>query len=137
MIKERNIQGSPEKLHKTKFGVFSDSHWFYFFESIEEADSFLSALDAGWNKDVHCAEVELAVDGAVNNVLKQFWYSSLGDVAATALNTKARWNSEAIAVNEWQARCYELLEDYKLSVTEQTAVSVSDFLSTLPQLEIV
>ena len=135
MITVKAINGSPEYIPKTTHGVHCDGVNFYFFESVEERQQFMNTLPVVWNKDAHCAEIELAVDGKVNDVLKQFWYISLGDVAATALNTKARWNTEAISVNEWQARCYELLEDYKLSVTESTAISPKDFIDTLPKFD--
>lgn len=86
-----------------------------------------------WDKEAHCQEIEAAVDALIFGKLNELWYASLGDVAATALNTKARWNEEAIAVNEWQAKCYESLEDYKEEVTEQIAQPIETFINSLPQ----
>ena len=134
MIKVANINGSPESTPNTKHGVHCDGDFFYFFESKPERESFLAALPVVWDHHTHCAEIEAAVDNLVKNQLNDLWYASLGDLAATALNTKARWNEEAVWVNEWQAQCYELLEDYKLSVTEATALSSEDFIATLPKL---
>jgi len=90
-------------------------------------------LTPAWDKQAHSQEIEAAVDALIFGKLNELWYASLGDVAATALNTKARWNEEAIAVNEWQAKCYELLEDYKEEVTEQTAQPIETFINSLPK----
>lgn len=89
-----------------------------------------------WDKETHLSEIEAAVDNLVRSQLTDLWYASLGDLAATALNSKARWNEEAILVNEWQSKCYELFEDYKLSVTEETSQSIEDFINSLPTLQI-
>lgn len=89
-----------------------------------------------WSKEAHLFEIETAVDNLVKNQLTDLWYASLGDLAATALNSKARWNEEAILVNEWQAKCYELLEDYKEEVTEETAQPIETFINSLPKFDI-
>lgn len=44
MIKVKNINGSPASNPKTKFGVHSDSSYFYFFESNQERENFISSL---------------------------------------------------------------------------------------------
>lgn len=133
MITVANINGVPESSHDKGFGCHSDNSNFYFFESREEASAFYASLKSGWDKNSHCAEIEAAVDLLVRNQLNDLWYASMGDLSATALNTKARWNEEAISVNEWQSKCYELFEDYKLSVAEQTALSTEDFINSLPK----
>lgn len=133
MITLPNINGSPEQWHDKGFGHHSDTNSFYFFESEADREAFFANRVVEWSKEAHIAEVESAVDSLVSSTLNDLWYASLGDLAATALNTKARWNAEAIAVNEWQAKCYELLEDYKLLVTEESAQPIETFINSLPK----
>jgi len=45
MITVANINGAPESVPNTKFGVHSDSEYFYFFESVEERKEFLNIQD--------------------------------------------------------------------------------------------
>lgn len=132
MIKVKNINSIPESTPTDYVARHSDGAFFYFFETQEEWESFFSSIPKVWSKESHLSEIEAAVDNLVRSQLTDLWYASLGDLAATALNTKARWNEEAISVNEWQSKCYELFEDYKLSVIEATALSTEDFLATLP-----
>lgn len=133
MIKVNNINGIPESTPTNYVAKHNDGAFFYFFETKDEWEEFFSSLPKVWSKEAYLFEIETAVDNLVKNQLTDLWYASLGDLAATALNSKARWNEEAILVNEWQSKCYELFEDYKLSVTEQTALSTETFINSLPK----
>lgn len=80
----------------------------------------------------HKIEVEAAVDKLVNNVLLEYWYNSIGDVAAIAINPDSIWNQEAIALNEWYNNIYEALKIYKDNVNLQNYMQIDAFISTLP-----
>jgi len=115
--------------------LFMDGDRVLMFATDLELENYMQNLPVVFDLSAHLIEVEAAVDALIESKLKQHWYKSLGDIAATALNTESRWNSEAVALNQWQGQCYELLEDYKLSVTEQTALSTEDFIDTLPKFD--
>ena len=43
--RKKNINGKPENEHENLFGVHVDNEKYYFFESVEERNSFFKELD--------------------------------------------------------------------------------------------
>lgn len=78
------------------------------------------------------AQVEEAVDTLVRSVLERHWYRSIGEVAAISINAESKWQAEAIALNDWYNRVYELLDEYKAG---EAVVSAEQFVDALPVFE--
>lgn len=82
-----------------------------------------------YEKQSNNVVVEEAVDVYTDKTLTDYWYKSIGEVAAVIQDINSPWNGEAIAINEWYNQCYELLYSYKNS---DKIMTPEEFIKTLP-----
>lgn len=132
MIKVNNISGSPETIPNTKFGLYSDAEFFYFFESDNERESFLESLN------VFSLEAWKAEANQLHNELFASYYAPLkyegeADIALTALNS-AQYAQEALSLAKWRNDTFDIIE----AVTEAEAqlITPTEFINSLPLLNV-
>ena len=82
-----------------------------------------------YEKESNNVVVENAVDAYTKKTLTDYWYKSIGEVAAIIQDINSIWNREAIAINEWYNNCYELLHAYK---NGNKIMTPEQFINTLP-----
>lgn len=132
MIKVPNINGKPETIPNTSFGVYSDETHFYFFESDGERIAHLESLNVFdfnlWKSEAN----------ALHNELFTSYYSPLkyegeADIALTALNS-AQYAEEALKLSKWRNDTFDLIE----AVTEDIAQQMTpqDFINQLPIFDV-
>lgn len=82
-----------------------------------------------YEKETNNVLVEEAVDVYTEQTLTEYWYKSIGEVAAVIEVKTSPWNAEAIAINAWYNQCYEMLYAYMNSTKIMTP---EQFINTLP-----
>jgi hypothetical protein len=82
-----------------------------------------------YDKQTNNVLVEEAVDVYTNKTLYNYWYKSIGEVAAINLDVNSQWNGEAVAINLWYNQVYELLYTYKNS---DEIMTPEQFIESLP-----
>ena len=82
-----------------------------------------------YDKQTNNVLVEEAVDVYTNKTLFDYWYKSIGEVAAINLDVNSQWNGEAVAINLWYNQVYELLYTYKNS---DEIMTPEQFIESLP-----
>lgn len=102
------------------------------FDNKEERTAYLNSLPQLWSKEAYAAEINAAHDA----LYRQLWASKnyLGnwEVLSAALQSDV-YNTEANAILKWYWDSYAIIEQHLATVTEQTALSIEDFISQLPQ----
>ena len=78
----------------------------------------------------HKTDMEQAVDALVNQTMQELWYASKGDIAINALDPNSIWQEEAQALSAWINATYATLQNYLATVTEETYVSIEDFVNS-------
>lgn len=78
----------------------------------------------------HKTDMEQAVDALVNQTMQELWYASKGDIAINALDPNSIWQEEAQALSGWINATYATLQNYLATVTEETYVSIEDFVNS-------
>ena len=78
----------------------------------------------------HKTDMEQAVDALVNQTMQELWYASKGDIAINALDPNSIWQEEAQAISAWINATYATLQNYLATVTEETYVSIEDFVNS-------
>ena len=78
----------------------------------------------------HKTDMEQAVDALVNQTMQGLWYASKGDIAINALDPNSIWQEEAQALSAWINATYATLQNYLATVTEETYVSIEDFVNS-------
>ena len=106
-------------------------------QEFENEQYYLDAIDLLpklWSKDAHIAEINQAHDKLVKSVLNQYNYSDMAELMLWAAQPESEYHAEANSIIEWyQTTCLEI-ENYANTVTENTALSVKDFINSLTQL---
>jgi len=100
MIKVNNINGAPESTPETFAGVHSDNDFFYFFETKEEHEEFLSALNV-WSEQSFIAQLSTAFDAKFETKWKAKGYTDMSDLLSHAANQYSPYNLEALSLLNW------------------------------------
>lgn len=130
MIKVNKINGSPESIPNTSFGLYSDAEFFYFFESDSERENYLQSLNVfsleAWKAEANQLHNELFASLYIKRD-----YLSIGDVALFI--TDEEFSEEAISLREWWKVTWKQID----AVTEQEAqqITPADFINSLPAFQ--
>jgi len=132
MIEVENINGSPAHIPNNVVGQHFNGEYFIFFESEQEKTDFYNSLKV-FSLDAHKREIEAATDDHVNKVVRvDYWYKNEGELSIRSTKEN-RHKNEATALSLWVIVVYDALEDYLNEVSEETHLSVEDFINSLPQ----
>lgn len=130
MITVRNISGSPESKPSKHFGVYSDMEFFYFFESKEEYDVFISSLPVIWDKETYMQQLNESHNLLFQSLYISKNYLSIGEIPLWFHNEE--FGTEAKSLSDWWILTCGLVSEYLDGVTEQTIIE--NFIDTLPKL---
>lgn len=127
MIKVNKINGSPETIPNTSFGLYSDINFFYFFESDNERESFLESLNV-FSLETWKSEANQLHNALFESFYAPLKYEGIGDIALFI--TDEEFSEEAISLREWWKATWKQIE----AVTEAEAQQISpiDFINSLP-----
>jgi len=139
MLIVNNIDGSPETNPSLGFGSHFDGKHFIFFESAKEAESYRGSLNA-WSKESYSQEVNDAHSLLYQSLWQTRDYKDENEISLYAdlvvdENTTERqlqWKEEAITLRNYYLLTTDILYNYFDTVTEETAISVEEFIQTLP-----
>lgn len=133
MIKVNKINGSPETIPNTSYGLHSDDEFFYFFESDIERKDFLAALPKifdkrSWEESV----VEPAVLNHIRATIRPLPldYIGLNDVALH-LNHE-EYGEESKSIQLWYCACMDSITSQIELITEP--IEVQTIIDNLPPL---
>jgi hypothetical protein len=99
---------------------------------LHESD-FIQPIEPSFSLEAHKREIEAATDDHVNQVVRiDYWYKNEGELSIRATKEN-RHKTEATALSLWVIVVYDALEDYLNEVSEETHLSVEDFINSLPQ----
>lgn len=133
MIQVRNINGSPEITPDTKGGVYSDSEFFYFFETEQEFYEFITALPFVWDKDSYCQQVNEAHNDLFRSLYTERDYLSEGEIPIW--QNDEDFSEESLALQQWWIETCKIVKAHLSTVTEETAQPIETFINSLPKFD--
>ena len=104
----------------------------FVFDSVKEHDNYLSSLKV-WNKESYCNEVNEAHNALFRELYTQRDYLAIGEIPIWESDTE--FGEESKALQQWWIDTCKVVADYLETVTEETAMPVEDFISSLPKFD--
>lgn len=140
MIRVSNINGSPESKPANYYAVHSDDMFFYFFETKEEYDIFISSLPFIWNKETYTQQINDAHNFMYELLWKERDYKDENEITIyadlvvdeTTTERQLEWKQEATSLKNYYLSTVDIIYNYFDIVTEETAIPVEEFIQKLP-----
>lgn len=130
MIVVKNINGSPESVPNTSFGVHSDSNNFYFFEREEEYNQFMFPILNVWNKETYFISITKQIQEIIDNQAREFDYDDIKDVP-TENFAGGVYQQEAINLLAWASNLWVLRDEYFKTINSEQDID-NNFINNLP-----
>lgn len=131
MIKVLSINGVPETTPDKFFGSHFDGEYFYFFESEEEKTDFYAALNNGWSKEAHLAEINALHKSEFDRKWLELEYDGRWEVVDAARDASNEYHEEAKALMSYWWNGWAAIKAYSETVAENNFIEPLDFVNGL------
>jgi hypothetical protein len=102
--------------------------------SDDEYNSIMNNLNCVWNKTLHIQIINEFHTELFNSLIQEHNYISIGELSLWMQRPNSEYYNEAISIFNWFASTYSIIEQYALTVTEETKQEPEAFIASLPRL---
>lgn len=105
------------------------------FDSLQEREQYISSLPKAWDKEEYCKQINEAHNALFESMYKALKYIDMAEIPLWLDDSE--FATESAALKIWWQQTYRTVNNYCDSVTEQTALSIEDFIASLPALQVI
>lgn len=107
----------------------------FIFDSQNEFEEYLAQKENIWAPEAYLKSIETEIEEFLDNTAVAHWYSDYNNVASCNV-IGGDYYTEASQILIWGSSVWKAFEIYRTTVTEENALSVADYIASIPPLSL-